>query len=79
MKPHTLNTNIRIRVVTDERTLKSKGHDLPVIELFNDVIDTWVSIGDLSFDTIKRELAHIDHVTEVYMSKNFPKQNTQKE
>ena len=61
--------HVRIRIVTDEQLLESKGHKLPAIELYNDLIDTWISIEELSFSAIKHDLDHINHITELYISK----------
>ena len=61
--------HVRIRIVTDEQLLESKGHKLPAIELYNDIIDTWISIEELSFSAIKRDLDHINHITELYIYK----------
>lgn len=63
-----MDTDIKIRVVTDKKTLSDKGHDAPVIELYNDVIDTWISCKDLSFETIKREILHIQRETDTYIA-----------
>jgi hypothetical protein len=63
-----LQTDIQIRLVTDKQQLKSKGHDMPVIELYNDIIDTWVSAKDLSFSTLEYEIDHINKVTEQHLT-----------
>lgn len=62
-----LNHEIRIKLITNEEELKSKGHDLPVVELHNDIINTWISIKKLSFEELAREIIHINHITNQFI------------
>lgn len=59
-----MDKSIKIRLVTDKERLNEKGHDVPVVELYNEIIDTWISIKELSFYTLEREINHMQKVTE---------------
>lgn len=61
-----LNTEIRIRLITDKKELKNKGHDLPVIELYNDIVDVWLSCRNLSFDKLEQSIGYIKKATDTY-------------
>lgn len=65
-----LSEDIRIKLVTDQQELRSNGHDMPVIELYNDYVYTWVYIVDVSYTRIKEEIAHIKKMTSQCRSRN---------
>ena len=67
--PYKLNEEIRIKIVTDMDELIRKGHKYPVVELYNDVIDTWIPITELSFSSLQHEITHIEKVTGWYKTK----------
>ena len=63
-KPSQLNEEIRIKLVADMGELIQKGHKYPVVELYNDVIDTWIPVTELSFNRLQYEIEHVKQVTE---------------
>lgn len=64
-----INVDIKINIITDKKELNDKGHDYPVLELYNDIIDVWIPIEDLSFKKLQHEIIHIKKVSNDYLEK----------
>ena len=66
-----LDINVKVKIVTDKEELNRKGHDNPVLVLYNDIISVWIPIKDMSFSRIEYELERIERVTKMYMKENY--------
>lgn len=60
---------IDIKFIEDRKEYESKGHRIPVVEISNDFVCTWLSVEDLSMSSLKREVEHIKKQTEYHLSK----------
>ena len=68
-----MDTTIRISIITDKKELNRKGHDKPVIELYNDISCTWISSKNITFEEIEKEIKRIKKTTTNYIKNNYIK------
>lgn len=66
-----MNTTIRISIITDEKELNSKGHNKPVIKLYNDIFCVWISSKNITFKEIEKEIKHIKKITTKYIKNTY--------
>ena len=70
-------TDIKINLVTDEEEFKSKGYNVPCVELHNHYVDHWIPMDKLCFKSLEfdikqmnRTTNNITHFVEDEMTKN---------